>query len=117
MIWLEVIFFFNDTATTEIYTLSLHDALPILLPHVESGAVRLVGEVPARAYEQLLRLRPRLRTAMQTCRVAPPSDEETLELGRRWAGRGAKDEEDLTEAQGTSPRASERTLCEALQLA
>src|SRR2546430_13621391 len=24
-------FFFNDTATTEIYTLSLHDALPILL--------------------------------------------------------------------------------------
>src|SRR5215510_594347 len=27
--WLLVIFFFNDTATTEIYTLSLHDALPI----------------------------------------------------------------------------------------
>src|SRR5438034_11293907 len=25
-------FFFNDTATTEIYTLSLHDALPILFP-------------------------------------------------------------------------------------
>src|SRR3989441_8221292 len=28
------LFFFNDTATTEIYTLSLHDALPIL-KHVE----------------------------------------------------------------------------------
>src|SRR6266702_5306903 len=26
-------FFFNDTATTEIYTLSLHDALPILVGH------------------------------------------------------------------------------------
>src|SRR5258708_11169988 len=25
-------FFFNDTATTEIYTLSLHDALPICFP-------------------------------------------------------------------------------------
>src|SRR3712207_9333838 len=25
----EIFFFFNDTATTEIYTLSLHDALPI----------------------------------------------------------------------------------------
>src|SRR5215203_6438105 len=25
-------FFFNDTATTEIYTLSLHDALPITIP-------------------------------------------------------------------------------------
>ena len=27
-------FFFNDTATTEIYTLSLHDALPILVERV-----------------------------------------------------------------------------------
>src|SRR3989304_10627503 len=27
-------FFFNDTATTEIYTLSLHDALPICVYHV-----------------------------------------------------------------------------------
>src|SRR5689334_25370227 len=27
-----LIFFFNDTATTEIYTLSLHDALPISAP-------------------------------------------------------------------------------------
>src|SRR6266446_10267958 len=31
-------FFFNDTATTEIYTLSLHDALPILGP-CAGGAV------------------------------------------------------------------------------
>src|SRR2546430_4968019 len=29
-----IFFFFNDTATTEIYTLSLHDALPIYLPHM-----------------------------------------------------------------------------------
>ena len=28
-----VVFFFNDTATTEIYTLSLHDALPIYTYH------------------------------------------------------------------------------------
>src|SRR3712207_6946880 len=27
-------FFFNDTATTEIYTLSLHDALPICQPRL-----------------------------------------------------------------------------------
>src|SRR5258708_26130270 len=32
-------FFFNDTATTEIYTLSLHDALPICCHRVD-GAVR-----------------------------------------------------------------------------
>src|SRR3712207_1751801 len=30
-----IFFFFNDTATTEIYTLSLHDALPILLTEGE----------------------------------------------------------------------------------
>src|SRR3954449_13636119 len=35
-------FFFNDTATTEIYTLSLHDALPILRLRVPVP----VGESP-----------------------------------------------------------------------
>src|SRR6266496_4257183 len=30
-------FFFNDTATTEIYTLSLHDALPIVLAAVNAA--------------------------------------------------------------------------------
>src|SRR5437016_14263618 len=30
-------FFFNDTATTEIYTLSLHDALPIFRPNHETN--------------------------------------------------------------------------------
>src|SRR2546422_2315477 len=30
-------FFFNDTATTEIYTLSLHDALPISIATVATG--------------------------------------------------------------------------------
>ena len=32
-----VYFFFNDTATTEIYTLSLHDALPIFVNSTEVG--------------------------------------------------------------------------------
>src|SRR2546430_5898192 len=36
-------FFFNDTATTEIYTLSLHDALPI------SERLMRAGEHPGRA--------------------------------------------------------------------
>src|SRR2546425_1798951 len=40
---LSVFFFFNDTATTEIYTLSLHDALPI------SRASRATGRVGTRA--------------------------------------------------------------------
>src|SRR5262245_66688952 len=50
-------FFFNDTATTEIYTLSLHDALPIsvrdrLLPRPQDdgrGRPHLQGDRPAAA--------------------------------------------------------------------
>src|SRR3989449_4172206 len=36
-------FFFNDTATTEIYTLSLHDALPIWLSDLADRHVHLDG--------------------------------------------------------------------------
>src|SRR5207244_11262683 len=34
-------FFFNDPATTEIYTLSLHDALPIYVEAIDPGRVRI----------------------------------------------------------------------------
>src|SRR3712207_7815237 len=37
-----MVVFFNDTATTEIYTLSLHDALPIYRPRLGRGAARAV---------------------------------------------------------------------------
>src|SRR5256885_13761723 len=43
-------FFFNDTATTEIYTLSLHDALPILgeLRQFSSATCDICDEAVAR---------------------------------------------------------------------
>src|SRR3989449_11776810 len=41
-------FFFNDTATTEIYTLSLHDALPILERVAEPFLERFTSEMRAR---------------------------------------------------------------------
>src|SRR3712207_8096299 len=45
-----IVFFFNDTATTEIYTLSLHDPLPILRPRPPGGrtaaAASRVGRCP-----------------------------------------------------------------------
>src|SRR5258708_26413176 len=44
-----LLFFFNDTATTEIYTLSLHDALPIStiseLPPGAKGTTKRMGRV------------------------------------------------------------------------
>src|SRR2546430_9779454 len=44
-------FFFNDTATTEIYTLSLHDALPISRTasrHADNRKMADAGEASAR---------------------------------------------------------------------
>src|ERR1051326_9232439 len=44
-----VFFFFNDTATTEIYTLSLHDALPILSRHLACACRAVHGVVRSAA--------------------------------------------------------------------
>src|SRR2546421_10468609 len=63
-------FFFNDTATTEIYTLSLHDALPI-------------------SYTTLFRsqaedgIRDLIVTGVQTCALPIRSEEHTSELQSR----------------------------------
>src|SRR5260221_12961554 len=48
-------FFFNDTATTEIYTLSLHDALPIYVPQGQARHTVLVrGPMVSNDSEALL---------------------------------------------------------------
>src|SRR3989441_7420038 len=39
-------FFFNDTATTEIYTLSLHDALPIFIERVKARLEEIKPSLP-----------------------------------------------------------------------
>src|SRR3712207_7857115 len=46
-------FFFNDTATTEIYTLSLHDALPICAVVVRPGVVQNLVQPHAREIRKL----------------------------------------------------------------
>src|SRR3989454_5270951 len=53
------LFFFNDTATTEIYTLSLHDALPISVKFGDSAA-SVRNSLPARARQREMKVR-RLR--------------------------------------------------------
>src|SRR3989442_9960859 len=49
-------FFFNDTATTEIYTLSLHDALPISLACARSKLFngRVVGSLAGEDLRELV---------------------------------------------------------------
>src|SRR2546422_8570407 len=64
-------FFFNDTATTEIYTLSLHDALPIFVRVRSAQPVRALpddgddlevreGALPERSEEHTSELQSRL---------------------------------------------------------
>src|SRR2546430_4435032 len=70
-------FFFNDTATTEIYTLSLHDALPIsrsghgqvtlVCGEADIGKSRLVAEAKAYAAAQdFLQLQDRKSTRLNS---------------------------------------------------
>src|SRR2546427_7271491 len=49
-----IFFFFNDTATTEIYTLSLHDALPIYFSDAQRKATRAAGQLAGLRVERLL---------------------------------------------------------------
>src|SRR2546426_7458277 len=62
-------FFFNDTATTEIYTLSLHDALPISLRRPAQPVSRQGARRHARA-----------AAAPQCAGVVRRSEEHTSEL-------------------------------------
>src|SRR5258708_23272118 len=72
-----MIFFFNDPATTEIYTLSLHDALPIS-PLAITSAMRTVDRV---RMEKLLPHRAReRRDSGHFMRSPTRSEEHTSEL-------------------------------------
>src|SRR3712207_7148921 len=76
-------FFFNDTATTEIYTLSLHDALPIYLrrsverPHHADPSHRTHTRGVGQTY------RSRACCAVRRTSSASRSEEHTSELQSR----------------------------------
>src|SRR3712207_7773784 len=77
-------FFFNDTATTEIYTLSLHDALPILaeLEEWEPGRVEDARVEGLRMDAEDLRIEAEVRTG-QASAVLERSEEHKSELQSR----------------------------------
>src|SRR2546426_5678543 len=65
-------FFFNDTATTEIYTLSLHDALPICPARTPMVPPRTPSKLPSRTPNN----RP-VRSLHQAPAVVPPDRKST----------------------------------------
>src|SRR5260221_13271586 len=68
------IFFFNDTATTEIYTLSLHDALPISRSRAKARKSSGSSRRPSLEAKVLRRMRARPSSDWQR------SEEHTSEL-------------------------------------
>src|SRR5258708_24859488 len=64
-------FFFNDTATTEIYTLSLHDALPISILAALASALSLRFSICA-AMAAFLRAAIRSRSEEHTSELQSP---------------------------------------------
>src|SRR5438034_10401715 len=70
-------FFFNDTPTTEIYTLSLHDALPIFEVPVSSIARQYIDDVNLRHGERYRHLRS---PAIESLDDRSRSEEHTSEL-------------------------------------
>src|SRR3712207_6911564 len=78
----KVCFFFNDTATTEIYTLSLHDALPISGASPPGGWRRRRRKPPASATPRMLSRSPGdSRSFLPT--AGSRSEEHTSELQSR----------------------------------
>src|SRR2546429_9857615 len=73
-------FFFNDTATTEIYTLSLHDALPI---SSVPGTLERASQGRQMFLPSCLRSRRKSRTAKLPGGSPPRSEEHTSELQSR----------------------------------
>src|SRR5437588_11529650 len=73
-----LLFFFNDPATTEIYTLSLHDALPIFdrqrRSHRTPGARRLGGPAERPPPSPRPAPRPRGRSEEHTSELQSHSD-------------------------------------------
>src|SRR3712207_7060767 len=75
------LFFFNDTATTEIYTLSLHDALPISIEAPTRRARWSASRGPARRSSTTGHRPARRDRAWSRCRAR--SEEHTSELQSR----------------------------------
>src|SRR2546428_11058529 len=77
-------FFFNDTATTEIYTLSLHDALPISRDGADAGRDRVRRRLSAASPGPAVSALPQHHAAVRTQRVrGKRSEEHTSELQSR----------------------------------
>ncbi|HJS49450.1 MAG TPA: AAA family ATPase [Gaiellaceae bacterium] len=80
--------------------------LDALLPHIESGAITIVGEVTPTAAELLVSARPRVKSAFEMVRVRPLDQADTIAVARHALEHDPLDVE-----------TDDETLAEAFELA
>ncbi len=85
---------------------SPHGLLDALLPHIESGAITVVGEVTPSAAELLVASRPRVSSAFELVRMRPLEDADTIAVAK-----------DALERDTLGVTTDDETLAESLELA
>ena len=78
--------------------------LDAMLPAIEARDIAVIGEIDPTAYELLAQNRPRVTRVFEVIRLAPMTDEDTLEVARAWSRDYGVD-------------VDENTLAESLDLA
>jgi ATP-dependent Clp protease ATP-binding subunit ClpC len=96
----------QETLFTGQHSRSPLGLLDALLPHIESGAITIVGEVTPTAAELLVSTRPRVKSAFEIVRVRPLDQADTIAVARHALEHDPLDVE-----------ADDETLAEAFELA
>lgn len=82
--------------------------LDYILPYVENGEITIIGETRPLSFEQLLLMKPRLTSIIETYRINPLSNQEATGVAREWLVN--------FKLPDGAPCISEQTLSEAVQL-
>jgi len=87
---------FEDALWAGQHTRSPRGLLDALLPFVASGDLSIVGEIEPRAFELLVRQRPRVTAAFKTYRLDPLSRDEAIAVAKDWRDQVGVDISDET---------------------
>ena len=97
---------FHEALYAGTYSSNPTGLLDALAPHIESGAVTIVGETSPTAYERLIKERPSVASLVQAIRVRPLADDEATAVVRH-----------ALDTQAAEIVVSEDVLDESLELA
>lgn len=76
---------FHELAFAGAYRERPTGVLDMLLPHLEAGELRVIGESTTEAWHSLVVRFPRVRTTVTPLRIESMSDDEALAFAQRWS--------------------------------